>query len=80
MTKKQLMLAAKFLDQLSEQMGNAGCNDWDWPEDWSGCERDQFAREYHTMNGEPEVFEPGMGLHDFGAVDLLSEALRKMAV
>lgn len=79
MTKKQLELAASFLDQLSEKMVNAGCNDWEWPDSWSGCERDQFAREYHQMNGEPEEFEPGMSLPDFCAVDLLAAALRRMA-
>jgi len=76
MTKKQKLLAAQFLETLAEEMLSAGCNDWEWPESWSGCERDQFAREYHRLNGDPEEFEPGQDLPDFCAVYLLAHAIK----
>lgn len=79
MIDKKLELAAKFLEQLSEKMSNAGCNDWEWPEDWSQSERDKFAEEYFDVLGDGEEFEPDMYLPDFCAVDLLVVVLRNRA-
>ena len=79
MTKKQLLLAAQFLEQLADKLGGNRCNDWSWPDNWSGCERDAFARAYHQMNGDPEEFRPGMVLPDHCVVYLLSRALNQLA-
>lgn len=53
MTAKQKMLAAKFLQEAAERYGNDGCNDWDWPENWTPQERAEFAKglaEHESMD------------------------------
>lgn len=79
MQNKRLILAADFLDLLIEKLFFAGCNDWEWPEDWSKSERNQFAMEYYQLIGHPEDYEPGMDLTDNEATRLLADELRNMA-
>jgi hypothetical protein len=43
MNPKWLKLAGDLLHRAADQMGNAGCNDWQWPADWTREERREFA-------------------------------------
>lgn len=43
MNKKHVLLAASFLASASERLSLNGCNDWDWPVDWTEEERKEFA-------------------------------------
>ncbi len=40
---KWLALAAEMLDLASEQLSANGCNDWQWPDDWTTVDRHRFA-------------------------------------
>src|SRR5476651_2719559 len=32
-----------MLADHADKLGNAGCNDWKWPSDWTQDEREEFA-------------------------------------
>lgn len=72
-------LAAKFLEELAERMSNDGCNDWDWPDDWTQVERDGFALAYHVLNGDLEEYHSGERLPNFCVVHLLAFILESEA-
>ncbi len=79
MTPAELRLAADFLRELADRMSNDRCNDWEYPEDWSGDERREFVRQYHEFNGDPEEFDPTRTrLANFCAVALLAHKLRAL--
>lgn len=58
-SKKELALAAKMLELASEQFSNHGCNDVDENvyDGWTLEERQQFVKEFHEWNGDPEEYE-----------------------
>ncbi len=77
LNKKETMLAAVFLDQLSEKMGSSCCNDWEFPEDWSIDEKKLFVKEFHDWNGDPEEYDENcLSLPDFCVAGFLSEKLK----
>jgi hypothetical protein len=43
MNTKWQALAGELLEAASSQFSRHGCNDWKWPEDWTGAERFAFA-------------------------------------
>jgi hypothetical protein len=76
LAEKHLMkLAASFLDDYSDRLGNDGCNDWDWPTDWTREQCDEFLRNYHAFNGDPEEYTSGGRLPNFAAVAYLAHLL-----
>ena len=58
MNKKEQELAAYLLKLASNQFSNHGCNDVDKKayEEWTIEERQQFVKEYHEWNGDPEEY------------------------
>lgn len=57
LSDKDARLLIPFLEDLGNKYGNAGCNDWQWPDDWTQDERDEFIRSYNNHNGSPEYNE-----------------------
>ncbi len=51
MNRKWLKLAGEFLDQAADILGNRGCNDWEWPIDWTEQERKEFVLCMMADNG-----------------------------
>jgi hypothetical protein len=43
-------LAAEMLDLYADRLGNDGCNDMEWPDDWTTAQREQFVRDYYHFN------------------------------
>ncbi len=43
MNSAWLRLAGELLGLASDQFSNHGCNEWEWPADWSAVERRQLA-------------------------------------
>ena len=58
-SKKELALAAKMLELASDTFSNHGCNDVDENvyDGWTLEERQQFVKEFHEWNGDPEEYE-----------------------
>lgn len=58
-SKKELALAAKMLELASDQFSNHGCNDVDENvyDGWTLEEIQQFVKEFHEWNGDPEEYE-----------------------
>ena len=58
-SKKELSLAAKMLELASDNFSNHGCNDVDENvyDGWTSEERQQFVKEFHEWNGDPEEYE-----------------------
>lgn len=82
LNEKEKQLAAYWLDEASDMYGNHGCNDveekvWDG---WTKEERQQFVKEYHEYNGDPEEFDPNfLHLPDFAIMGFLAHKLRVSA-
>lgn len=68
-------LAADFLDEFSDRLGNAGCNDWEWPE-WLPEEQRRLISEIVQRGNGGEPF--GGVPMDFMAVDATAEFLRSL--
>ena len=73
MNRREMLLAAEMLEQYSEALGNKGCNDWSFPDDWNAVERADFTRE--AGDGQ----ELGEAPPDFVVATLLSEKLEELA-
>jgi len=60
MTDKEKKLTALFLRLASDEFGNHGCNDVPekYFEGWTKEERQQFVKEIHEWNGDPEEYNP----------------------
>lgn len=80
MTKKELLLVVWCLEKLSAELGSCGCNDWDFPKDWTPAEKADFDKQYNELSGTPEDHDPSNpSLPDFGVADLLAHKVRQMA-
>jgi len=76
MNTKELKLAADLLRTASDVFANHGCNDWEFPDDWTEQERHDFVKEYHDYNGDPEEFNPKfLRLHDYAVMAFLARKL-----
>lgn len=82
MKKKELLLAAKLLDESADIYSNNGCNDWEFPKTWSQEERRAFMREYHEWNGDLDEFDPSLPIKyapDFAVMRFLAHKLKEEA-
>lgn len=78
--KKELELAARFLKYYAEELGSNGCNDWNFPKDWTEEEKTKFVKDFHDFNGDPEEFDPDhIFLQDYCVASFLSNKLKKLA-
>jgi hypothetical protein len=74
---KEMALAAALLDEASESYSNHGCNDWEFPADWTRAEKVAFVRAWHEWNGDPEEFdEKHLSLPDYAVMSFLADRLR----
>ena len=79
LTKKELALASKMLELASEKFGNHGCNDVDNDvyKGWTTEERQDFVKQFHEWNGDPEEYnETHLRLPDFCLMDILAAKLK----
>lgn len=58
MTPKERKLAGQLLNAYSEDLSNRGCNDWEYPPDWTEGERQRFAEFYWAWTGDPDAYDP----------------------
>lgn len=58
LNSQEQALATAMLANFAAQLANDGCNDWEFPPEWTLLQRQNFAREFHAWNGSPEDFEP----------------------
>jgi hypothetical protein len=72
MNQKERKLAADLLYLAADEFANHGCNDWDWPADWSDEERRDFAARYAAYNGDDETYDT---LPDFAVMGFLGSML-----
>lgn len=80
LTPQELSLAAKLLDDMSDHYANHGCNDFDFPADWTKEQRAVFVKEFHDFNGDPEEYNPKfLRLEDFAAMGFLAHKLRSLS-
>ena len=88
MNAKWLALAADMLDLAADEFGNHGCNDYNYPKDWTEGERREFALAMQADNvskpvGEltPEEIEEAEydvdGTQDWAVMRFLASELRK---
>jgi hypothetical protein len=78
MTEKERAVAAQLLEMASEEFGNHGCNDWDFPKGWTKEEKIAFCKEYHEWNGDPEDFDPNfLHLPDYAVMSFMADKLKR---
>lgn len=76
MNTKERALAAEMLQLASDSYANHGCNDWEFPKDWTRKERQQFIRDFQEWNGDPEERE---FLNDFEVMAFLAHKIEQGA-
>lgn len=80
MTKKEKQLAAKMLEYAANEFSSHGCNDVKESvyDGWSLEERQQFVKEFHEWNGDPEEYSPNnLHLGDSTLMDFLAKKLKE---
>ena len=76
MTPKEKKLIIDFLEEYYEELSGHGCNDWEFPSDWTKKEKRQFVKEFHEWNGDPEEYnENFLHLQDSSIMHFLSVKL-----
>lgn len=74
MPEKYWKLLENFLYRHSEDLGNNGCNDWEFPSDWGKEEKSKFIEAFHKWNNTPRVdIEGTTNLMDFQALGALEQ-------
>lgn len=58
MRTKEIELISEMLADYSRRLSRDGCNDWDFPKDWTIKEKQLFLKQYHAWNGDPEEYDP----------------------
>ena len=80
MNKKEILLAAEFLDKLDAMLSNGAYNGFEYPEDWTEEEKTVFTKEFYEENLDIEGYSKGDVIKcDSCVIYLLSEKLKKMA-
>lgn len=77
-----LQLAAEFLDELSERMSSAGCNDYRWPDYAVRAARLEIMRAHPDADSDPEIeamYTKVTHGADFMVVDAVASLLRSMS-
>jgi hypothetical protein len=78
MNEKEKKLASEFLELASDKFSNHGCNDVEesfW-EGWTLEDRQQFVKEYHEWNGDPESYDPErLNLPDHSIMSFLANKI-----
>ena len=72
-------LAASMLEIAAEKFSNHGCNDVEESlfGGWTLEQRQEFARQYHEWNGDPEEYDPKyFHLPDWAIMSFLADRLR----
>lgn len=80
--EKILKLAAKMLETSASQFSNHGCNNVQDSvyEGWTLEERQEFVKEFHDKNGDPEEYSPNhLHLADWCLMDFLADKLRELS-
>jgi hypothetical protein len=74
MNKRWIALAAEMLDLAEEAFSNHGCNDWDWPDDWTEMDRDEFLTAFREWTDDPD--DERQHLPDYTVMEFLADYLR----
>lgn len=78
LTVKEMEIVVNMLENYSDYLGSRGCNDFEWPCNWSDEEKTKFTKEFHDFNGDPEEYEEGDILNaDFCVVGFLAFKLEQ---
>jgi hypothetical protein len=78
---KEIQLAAKMLDKASDVFGEYRCNNVkdSFYDGWTLEERQQFVKEMHDWNGDPEEYDPEIiHMPDFAIMSFLAYKLENL--
>lgn len=75
-TVKEAKLLEKMLAGLSDDYGNAGCNDMEYPRTWSKKDQTEFGEKIRLVTGnEDEGFQPEY--FDINVLEYFQERLKE---
>lgn len=70
-------LIIDFLELLSDKISCAGCNAWNYPENWEEEDKHTFSKIMQFSNGTPEDYsDSDTDMSDFSAVATLQYMLK----
>ena len=78
MNTKEKLLSAKLLKDAAIEYATHGCNDWEFPPDWTEEEKVKLMKEYHDWNGDPHEFSSKLlYLPDYAVMSFLAHKLNQ---
>lgn len=77
---KWLSVAADMLEMAADKFSNHGCNDWNWPADWTEDEKD-ICRQSMSIANNDQSYDPEDWEYvgDWQMMSFLSKVLREEA-
>ena len=77
-----MQIAADLLDDAADGFGNHGCNDWNFPNGWTGEEKMEFVEQMYRENGKLSYKEwvnsdKPLNVPDWWVMRFLADWLRK---
>lgn len=76
MNNKEKEMLKALIDDAVDTLSNKGCNDWNFPDDWTKEEKIVFVKEYHDWNGDPEEFDENfLYLQDASVLSFLASKI-----
>jgi hypothetical protein len=77
---KWLGLAGDLLELAADKFSNHGCNDYEFPKDWTVAERRRMLRAMHDWNGDPGEYDPDEAVTmDWFVMAFLADRLKEAA-
>jgi hypothetical protein len=80
MKAKWMKLAGELLKEASNEFTNRGCNDWEFPADWTREDQEEFVKAMHVDNQSLEEFDPKyLHVPDWWVMSFLARKLKEAA-
>ena len=77
LTDKELLLVADLLNDASETYSNHGCNDFDFPSDWTDIEKQAFVVDFQIWNGGIDDDDDADNMADWCVMATLANKIRR---
>lgn len=72
-------LASNLLSQAADRYGSDTCHDWNFPASWSVEQKQEFVKDFHDWNGDPEEYDPKfLQLPNFAVMAFLAHRLSQV--
>jgi hypothetical protein len=78
LARKMMLIASDFLELASDEFSKHGCNDWEFPANWTKKEKQKFVKMMHKRNNSLDEYDPEeLDVPDWWVMSFLASLLKE---